>query len=148
MKASEQTIQQIERMLRKISQKFPEADDPTLLTDIHIRVSPESGELLAFDDDDEEVTRLVVEQWIDNKDDTFYEDAAEVLRRVLKRQHEMVDRFGILRPFSFVLEDEEKEHLSELYVADGDTVIVGGELMKDLDKDLDAFLEKLFEDWR
>ena len=146
MKASEQTIQQIERMLRKISQKFPEADDPTLLTDIHIRVSPESGELLAFDDDDEEVTRLVVEQWIDNKDDTFYEDAAEVLRRVLKRQHEMVDRFGILRPFSFVLEDEEKEHLSELYVADGDTVIVGGELMKDLDKDLDAFLEKLFED--
>lgn len=146
MKASEQTIQQIERMLRKISQKFPEADDPTLLTDIHIRVSPESGELLAFDDDDDEVTRLVVEQWIDNKDDTFYEDAAEVLRRVLKRQHEMVDRFGILRPFSFVLEDEEKEHLSELYVADGDTVIVGGELMKDLDKDLDAFLEKLFED--
>ena len=146
MKASEQTIQQIERMLRKISQKFPETNDPTLLTDIHIRVSPESGELLAFDDDDEEVTRLVVEQWIDNKDDTFYEDAAEVLRRVLKRQHEMVDSLGILRPFSFVLEDEEKEHLSELYVADGDTVIVGGELMKDLDKDLDAFLEKLFED--
>jgi hypothetical protein len=44
------------------------------------------------------------------------------------------------------MEDEEKEHLAELYVADGDTVILGGELMKDLDKDLDAFMEKLFED--
>lgn len=146
MKASEQTIQQIERMLRKISQKFPSTEDPTILTDIHIRVSPDSGELLAFDDDDEEVTRCVVEQWIDNKEDTFYDDAADIMRRVLKRQHELVDSLGILRPFSFVLEDEEKEHLAELYVADGDTVILGGELMKDLDKDLDAFMEKLFED--
>jgi hypothetical protein len=146
MKASEQTIQQIERMLRKISQKFPFTEDPTVLTDIHIRVSPDSGELLAFDDDDEEVTRCVVEQWIDNKEDTFYDDAADILRRVLKRQHELVDSLGILRPFSFVMEDEEKEHLAELYVADGDTVILGGELMKDLDKDLDAFMEKLFED--
>ena len=134
MKASEQTIQQIERLLRKISQKFPFTEDPTVLTDIHIRVSPDSGELLAFDDDDEEVTRCVVEQWIDNKEDTFYDDAADILRRVLKRQHELVDSLGILRPFSFVMEDEEKEHLAELYVADGDTVILGGELMKDLDK--------------
>ena len=146
MKASEQTIQQIERMFRKISQKFPFTEDPTVLTDIHIRVSPDSGELLAFDDEDQEITRCVIEQWIDNKEDTFYDDAADILRRVLKRQHELVDSLGILRPFSFVMEDEEKEHLAELYVADGDTVILGGELMKDLDKDLDAFMEKLFED--
>lgn len=146
MKATEQSIQQIERLIRKICQKFPYTDDPTILTDIHLRVSPDSGELLAFDDDDQEITRCVVEQWIDNKEDQFYDDAAETLRRVLKRLHDQVDKLGILRPFSFVLEDEDKEHLAELYVSDGDTIIIGGELMKDLDKDLDRFFEKLMKD--
>lgn len=146
MKATEQSIQQIERLIRKICQKFPSTDDPTILTDIHLRVSPDSGELLAFDDDDQEITRCVVEQWIDNKEDLFYDDAAETLRRVLKRLHDQVDKLGILRPFSFVLEDEDKEHLAELYVSDGDTIIIGGELMKDLDKDLDRFFEKLMKD--
>ena len=146
MKATEQSIQQMERMIRKICQKFPSTDDPTLLTDIHLRVSPDSGELLAFDDDDTEITRCVVEQWIDNKDDTFYDDVAESLRRVLKRLRDQVDRLGILRPFSFVLEDEDKEHQAELYVSDGDTIIIGGELMKDLDKDLDSFFEKLMSE--
>ncbi len=88
----------------------------------------------------------MVEQWIDNKEDQFYDDAAETLRRVLKRLHDQVDKLGILRPFSFVLEDEDKEHLAELYVSDGDTIIIGGELMKDLDKDLDRFFEKLMKD--
>ena len=54
MKATEQTIMQIERAIRKIVQKFPASEDPELLTDIHIRVIQESGELLAFDDDEEE----------------------------------------------------------------------------------------------
>ena len=66
MEMTEQTIQQIERFLKKVAQKFPQAegDETSALTDIHVRVSQDSGELLAFDDDDQEITRCVVEQWI------------------------------------------------------------------------------------
>ncbi len=71
MKATEQTLQQIGRAIRKIAEKFPAQEDATMLTDIHIRVTQETGELMAFDDDDNEITRCVVEQWIDNKEDTF-----------------------------------------------------------------------------
>ena len=53
---------------------------------------------------------------------------------------------GILKPFSFVLEDEEKTFIAELYVADDDTVILGGDLMEGLDQDLDNFLTDLLED--
>ena len=53
---------------------------------------------------------------------------------------------GILKPFSFVLENDEKEILAELYLADDDTVIISGELMEGLDQELDNFLEKLMED--
>ena len=62
MKANEQTLQQIERAIRKVADKFPPVEEPTVLTDIHLRVNQETGELLAFDDDDNEITRCVVEQ--------------------------------------------------------------------------------------
>ena len=76
METLEQTIMQVERFIRKVAQKFPapESDDETSqMTDIHVRVSQDSGELLAFDDDDNEITRCVVEQWIENKDEDFYD---------------------------------------------------------------------------
>ena len=60
------TIQQVERFIKKIAQKFPAQpsnEENAVLTDIHVRVSQDSGELLAFDDDDTEITRCVVEQW-------------------------------------------------------------------------------------
>ena len=105
-------------------------EEASQLTDIHLRVSQESGELTAFDDDDKEITRCVVEQWIDNKDDTFYSDVATVLRNA----------------YSFVLEDEDHENVEELYLVDDDIVIIDEELMKDLDSDLDNFLNNLLKD--
>ena len=66
MKATEQTIQQIDRALRKTADKFPPSDEATQMTDIHLRVTQESGELMTFDDNDQELMRCVVEQWIDN----------------------------------------------------------------------------------
>ena len=42
-----------------------------------------------------------------------------------------------------MLEDEDKEAVAELYIVDGDTVIIDPDMMPDLDKDLDDFLKKL-----
>lgn len=146
MKANEQTQQQIERAIRKIAQKFPSDEDTSILTDIHLRASQDSGELLAFDDDDNEITRCVVEEWIDNKDDNFYQEITTLLRNILKRMRNTVDNLGILKPYSLVLENDDKESIAELYVADDDTIIIDGELMEGLDKDLDSFLDKLLKD--
>ena len=60
--------------LKKIAQKFPTDEETSILTDVHLRVSQDSGEILAFDDNDQEITRCVVEQWIDNKDEDFYDE--------------------------------------------------------------------------
>ena len=146
MKATEQTIQQIERAIRKVADKFPTNEESGILTDIHLRVNQDTGELVAFDDDDKEITRCIIEQWIDNKDDDFYKDVAGVLRSVLSRQKDMIEKMAILKPYSFVLEAEDHEHLSELYLVDDETVIIDHELMEGLDKDLDSFLENLLKD--
>lgn len=142
-KATEQTTQQIERVLKKIAQKFPPREDTSIVTDIHVRVSQGSGEMLAFDDDDNEVTRCVVEQWINNNDEDFYNGVEQTLISTFSALSTIADSLGILKPYSFVLENDDKDTIAELYIADDDTVIIGKDLMEGLDSDLNLFLEKL-----
>jgi hypothetical protein len=146
MKATEQTLLQIERAIKKIADKYPSSEEASQMTDIHIRITQETGELMAFDDDDNEITRCVVEQWIDNKEDNFYNDAASALRSVINKHRDSIDNLSILKPFSLVLEDDDKETVAELYVVDDDTVIIDEELMAGLDKDLDDFFAKLISE--
>ena len=51
-----------------------------------------------------------------------------------------------MKPFTFVLENDEKETVEELYIVDDDLVIIDDDMMQDLDKDLDEFLDNLLKD--
>lgn len=146
MKANEQTIQQVDRFIKKVAQKFPETEEATVMTDIHVRVSQENGDLMAFDDDDQELTRCVVEEWIDNKDAHFYQNVTNILRLEIAKNKAAAENLGIIKPYNFVLEDDDKENIAELYVVDDDTIIIGGDLMEGLEEDLNAFLNKLLEE--
>jgi hypothetical protein len=145
MQGTEQTTQQIERSIKKVAQKLPANEETSLLTDIHLLVSQDSGELIAYDDNYQEITRCVVEQWIDNKDESFYDEVTAILRKELHQMHEVVDNLGIMKPYSFVLENDDREAVAELYVADDDTIILGGDLMEGLDQDLDSFFDSLMK---
>ena len=103
MNISEQTFQQIDRAIRKIVDKYPTTVEATLMTDIHIRVTQETGEMVAYNDDDVEINRCVVEQWINNADDNFYEKIAFVIRKCLDKQKDMIEQMSILKPFSGVI---------------------------------------------
>lgn len=142
MKATQQTIQQIERAIRKVAEKFPPTDD-LVLTDIHLQVKPDSGELLAYNDDMDELTRVVVEQWIESSEENFYDEAAAILKQCLAHLRPEIDKMSILHPFSFVLIDDERETLYDLYLVDDDAMILDTELLKGLDQELDDFLAKL-----
>ena len=146
MNISEQTLQQIDRAIRKVVEKFPSSEEATQMTDIHLRVAQETGELTVFNDDDEEVTRCIVEQWINNSDDNFYEEITTVLRKSLEKNKAIVEGMSILKPFSFVLENDDKESVAELYLVDDEMVIIDPDLMEDLDDDLNAFLENLLKE--
>ena len=138
MNTNEQTTQKIERFLGKIIQKFPEDAESGVMTDLHIKVVQDSGELLAFDDDEQEITRCVVDQWIDNKDDDFYPQVAQLLREAIVSMKDKMENLGIMKPYSFVMENDDGEHVSELYVVD--------DLMQGLEKELDDFLDRLLDE--
>lgn len=102
MKTTESTIVQLKRFFNKVSQKFPSTEEPVIMTDIHLSVSQDTGELLAFDDNDNEITRCVVDQWINCKEQDFYINITGVLRDVLKQMGDVVDFLSILKPYSFI----------------------------------------------
>lgn len=142
--ASNQTLRQIEQFVSDIAAKYPsQGGDDTAFTDIHLRVSQDNGEMTAFDDDDNEIAHCVIEQWIDSKSENFYDNIASLLRKEIKRLSAVAGQLNIMKPYSYVLETDEKEHVAELYVADDDTIIIGGDLMPGLDKELDTFLKNL-----
>ncbi len=146
MTATEQTKQSLERFFNKIAQKLPSCDEPSLMSDIHVRVSQESGDVMAFDDDENEITRCVVEPWIDNKEDDFYDKVTSQLRQQMTAMSQVVEGLGVMKPYSYVLEDDDKDSIAELYVVDDDTIIVGGDLMDGLDEDLDRFFNQLMDE--
>ena len=146
MKATEQTLHQIERAIKKVADKFPPTDEAMLLTDIHLRVNQETGEFVAFDDDDTEITRSVIEQWIGDTSNIFHNSIISIIRKCIEKNKDIIDSMSILKPYSFVLENEEKDPIAELYVVDDDTVIIYPELMAGLDEELDDFLKNLIND--
>lgn len=142
---TEQTQQQIERFLRKVAQKFTAKESDMPMTDIHLRASQDSGDLMAFDDDDNEISRCVISTWIENKSVNFYQEIAYTLRSELNRMKDTIDNLSIMKPFSFILEDDEKNNIAELYLVDDDLVMIGGNLMQGLDEDLDNFLQNILK---
>ena len=147
MEIKEQTISQIERALKKVANKLElNVTEQKPLTDILIQVKQESGELMVFNDDDEELTRCIIEEWIENKDEDFYLQIQSVLKQAITNLKEKMENLPILKPYSFVLIGEDKETINDLYLVDDDTIMLDGDLLKGLDKDLDEFLNHLLKD--
>ncbi|MBO5134038.1 MAG: hypothetical protein J6C15_02690 [Bacteroidaceae bacterium] len=142
METSAHILQQIERALKKTAAKFYSPDESLPLTDVYLQVKQESGELLTFDDD-KELTRCVVEEWIGNNDENFYHEVEAVLRNCILNMKEDLENLRILKPYSFVLIGENKETFAELHLVDDDTILLSEELMSGLTDDLDRFWEEL-----
>ena len=145
MKATAQTLQQIQRAIHKVADKFPTYTDP-VLTDIHLQVKPESGELLAYDDEMEELTRIVVDQWLEPTEEDLYDAAAVAIKQSINNLRSEVEHMSILHPFSFVMMGEDGETICDLYIVDDDTLILDNELLKGLDEELNQFLAELLEE--
>ena len=143
MTANEQTYQQIERALRKAASKFLPLTDCLPLTDIYLQVKQESRELLVFDDDDHELTRGVVEEWIGNSDEHFYDEVQPILITALTRLKEVTEHVAVLKPYSYVLMGEDHETIADLYLVDDETLLVSGDLMQGLEEDLEHFWQQL-----
>ena len=87
----------------------------------------------------------MVESWLGNQAENFYTDIQPLLLSAIQQERELLDNLPILKPYSFVLIDEEKETIAELHLVDDELMLVSGNLMEGLSGDLDSFLEELMQ---
>lgn len=148
MKLSAQSHASIISSLQEALDKYMANGERTVVTDIHLQPKQDSGELVIFNDDDEELSRTIIEEWVEYEGENFYSQAERILRGDLNTLKEKgaLDKVCIMKPYSFVLVDDDKETVSELLLIDDeDTLLLSEELLKGLDEELDAFLKDLLE---
>lgn len=119
-----------------------------VITDIHMQVDMESGQLVISDDDDAVLAEQQIPEWESANPENFYTDVEIALKRVLNqlREEGALESVKILKPYSFVLEDSTKETVAELLMMDDEeTLFLNDELLKGLDEELNTFLKDLLE---
>lgn len=147
MKVSNQTAVQISELLRDIVGKYPSDVENTTMTDLSFQANQETGELIVLDDNDHEICSNTIDEWIDYQDDNFYDKVRETLHQCILDHKASMESLSLLRPYSFVLVDENRETISEIYLVDDNTMIIESEeLMKGLDRDLDDFISRLLKE--
>ena len=148
MKLSAQSHASIASSLREAVDKYIVDGERTVVTDIHLQPTQDSGELVIFNEDDEELSRTIIEEWVDYSEDDFYTIVERILRGEINALKDtgVLDKLAIMKPYSFVLVDEDRETVTELLLIDDeDTLLLNDELLKGLDEELDAFLKDLLE---
>lgn len=147
MKLSQSALSLLQDTIKQAIGKYTCGCEQTVVTDIHLQASQSSGELSIFDDDDDELANTTIEEWMTYDGDDFYENAERILSTLLcnMKNEGAFDKLTIMKPFSFVLVDEDKETVNELLLMDDDTLLVNEELLKGLDEELDTFLKNLLE---
>ena len=148
MKLSQPSLSLLESAIKKAIAKYACGCEQTIVTDIHLQPNQSSGEFIILDDDDTELAITTIEEWMTYEGDDFYENMERIFISLLNRlkNEGLFEKLTIMKPYSFVLVDEDKETCSELLLVDDDTLLVNDELLKGLDEELDTFLKNLLAD--
>ena len=148
MDISEQSHVAIASALKEALKRYTGTGEESVLTDIHLHPNQETGEVVISDDDDVILARTVVNEWVNYEGDDFYTVVEPLLRKevVTLKEQGLLDKIALMKPYSFVLIDDEKESVADLLLVDDDeTLFLNDELLKGLDEELDAFLKDLLE---
>ena len=149
MKLSTQSHNSIVSAIQKALGNYSSSKGENKVTDFYLQSDCQSGRLVLFDDEEVELASVIVDEWVDANSEDFYMDVELSLKKVLNRLREMgvLEGLKVLKPYSFVLVDKEKETIADLLLVDDEeTLFLNDELLKGLDDELNAFLKDLLEE--
>ena len=149
MKLSTQSHNFMVYAIQKALEDYSSNVEGNRVTDLYLQPDCHSGRLVLFDDEEVELASVIVNEWVDANPEDFYMDVELSLKKVLNRLREMgvLEGLKVLKPYSFVLVDKEKETIADLLLVDDEeTLFLNDELLKGLDDELNAFLKDLLEE--
>lgn len=135
----------IHETLSKITELYSGEEDQLISTDFYFQPLREKGKLLVFNDDDEEISNITIDEWKEYSADTFYDEVTTQLTAIIEafNTEGELERLAVWMPYSFVLVDEERETIADLLLVDDDTLLVKKGLLAGLDEELNKFIEDL-----
>ena len=145
MSLSRETHDKLQNAIVKMTKEFITAEE-TKVTDFHIFVDGNKGDVIIMDDDDDKsLARVHILEWEGEHDEEVFE---KELRSLLAEMHEggLFDNLNIAKPYSFVLTDDDHQSIVDLLIIDDDTIILSEDLLKGFDEEMNAFLKELLEE--
>ena len=144
MPLSKLTQESLRNAINDMAKKYITAET-AMVTDFHIYANGDNGTLTIYDDDDNSLARVHIKEWENVHDEKLFE---KVLRGELAKMQEegIFESINIVKPYSFVLVDEDKEAIVDLLYIDDDTLILSEDLLKGFDEEMNDFLKHLLED--
>lgn len=142
MKLSNDSVSLIDQCLLKLAEDYTHLTDE-LITDFHFMPMFETGELVVYNDDDEELHRLTIPEWLGLNAKTGLRDAENGLRKILENHRKQLEKLSVIKPYSFVLVDLQHETLCELMLVDEELMLAPEPLLEGLNEELDDFLKQL-----
>lgn len=148
MKLNKTSYTSIASVIQDALKKYASIENKSVVTDIYLQPNMQSGELSIFNDDDEMLATATIEEWENANPEEFQSGCELVLKKVLNQLSSAGElaSLPIMKPYSFVMVDAEKETLAELLIVDEEeTMFLSGELLQGLDDELNTFLKDLLE---
>ncbi len=144
MSLSRENQDRIQQAIEKMAAGFITSEE-TKVTDFHVHVNGENGELAIHDDDNNCLARVHIIEWENVQDEEIFE---KELRGLLGRMQEAgkFDSLNIVKPYSFVLTDDDGQDIVDLLIMDDDTLILSEGLLEGFDEEMSEFLKHLLEE--
>lgn len=130
--------------IEKMAAQFVTAEE-TRVTDFHLHVNGENGELTIFDDDDNSLARVHIIEWEGIHNEEVFEKELRGLLGKMQSQGAF-DNLNIAKPYSFVLTDDDNQDIVDLLIEDNDTLILSEDLLAGFDEEMNEFLKHLLEE--
>ncbi len=152
MNATYNTVQvKLAELIGEAIEKYKQKEEPGTLTDLYVQLNTANSVVAVYDDQEQLLTEVDFPEFGElavNDDKSLFKVIENILRDVLN-QSEMLAKFeelDPLRPFSVLLVDELFDHQAEIYLLEEGNLIIEDSLFKDIDKELDLFLDKLMKE--
>ncbi|MDR1161084.1 MAG: hypothetical protein LBK45_01975 [Tannerellaceae bacterium] len=140
----------IENTFTSVIKKLTKSESAGPVCDLHVMADAESGELQIFDEEENLLEKVVIFDWVNSREehDAFNKKVASLVKTVLTTlaSKNMFDRSCFLKPFSINLVDDNFVEIEELLFIDNDVFRLDDPLLKDLDAELDDFLDHLLSE--
>lgn len=144
MSLSRETQNRLQDAIEKMARNYVTAEE-TRVTDFHIKVNGENGDLSIHDDDGNALARVHIIEWEGVHDEEIFE---KELRSMLGKMQEkgVFESLNIAKPYSFVLTDDDDVSIVDLLIIDDDTLILSEDLLAGFDEEMNEFLKHLLEE--